>query len=253
MRIIRHKFLILRNDFKGMAKKGILLMTFSLTIILVMFLNILILAPTVISSSSAKLVEFQNAGEQLKAIGIVKGYKEYGLDENRDISEGELLAILSRTLRRNEITVQPNIVTERNWLDRSINDIYAAFMAIKSKATEYYYKFLSVFPNYQPAPGVTKDSWFFNDALYLRIRGYGFPQNFEINRVINERELYSLALDVLSLGENNEGFYTTSSIGADDKLKISLAIHGLLPENLEVNNIVTRGEAFNIMLNIINK
>jgi hypothetical protein len=253
MRIIRHKFLIFSNDFKGMVKKGILLKAFSLTIILVMVLNIPVLTSTIISSSSAKLVEFQDAGEQLKAIGIVKGYKEYGLDESRDITEGELLAILSRTLRRNEITVQPNLVTERNWLDRSINDIYAVFMTIKSKTVEYYYKFLSVFPNYQPALGVTKDSWFFNDALYLRIRGYKFPQNFEINSAINERELYSLVLDVLSLGENNEGFYTTSSISADDKLEISLAIHGLLPENLEVNEIVTRGEAFNIILNVIQK
>jgi hypothetical protein len=224
-----------------------------LIIIFVMLLNVSVFFHPYNSKISSKIVDFQNPGEQLKAMGIVKGYKAYGLEEDKIITEGELLALLSRTLGKSEISLDHKIVSETNWFDRFVNHMYDAYTDIKSKIVEYYYNFLSVFPNYQPLPGVKKDSWFFKDALYLKIRGYKFPDNFSLYKEINERELYSMLLDTLSLGDNNENISVPTSISSDDKLKILLVMHGLLPDNFQTNKSVTRGETFNIILNIVKK
>jgi len=224
-----------------------------LIIIFVMFLNIPVFFYPYSSKTSATIIEFPNAGEQLKAMGIVKGYKAYGLEEDKIITEGELLALLSRTLGKSEISLDHKLVAETNWFDRFVNNIYDAYTDIKLKVVEYYYKFLSIFPNYQPLPGVKKDSWFFKDALYLKIRGYKFPDNFSLYKEINERELYSMLLDTLSLGDNNEDISVPTSISSDDKFKILLAMHGLLPDNFQTNKSVTRGETFNIILNVIER
>jgi hypothetical protein len=224
-----------------------------LIIIFVMLLNVSVFFHPYNSRISAKIIEFKDAGEQLKAMGIVKGYKAYGLEEDKIITEGELLALLSRTLGKSEISSDHKIVSEINWFDRFVNNIYNVFIIIKFKIVEYYYKFLSMFPNYQVLPGVKKDSWFFKDALYLKIRGYKFPDNFSLYKEINERELYSMLLDTLSLGDNNEDISVPTSISSDDKLKILLAMHGLLSDNFQTNKSVTRGETFNIILNVIEK
>jgi len=224
-----------------------------LIIIFVMLLNASVFFHLHNSRISAKIIEFKDAGEQLKAMGIVKGYKAYGLEEDKIITEGELLALLSRTLGKSEISLDHKIVSETNWFDRFVNNMYDAYTDLKSKIVEYYYKFLSIFPNYQPLPGVKKDSWFFKDALYLKIRGYKFPDNFSLYKEINERELYSMLLDTLSLGDNNEDISVPTSISSDDKLKILLVTHGLLPDNFQTNKSATRGETFNIILNVIEK
>jgi hypothetical protein len=224
-----------------------------LIIIFVMLLNVSVFFHPYNSKISAKIIEFQDAGEQLKAMGIVKGYEAYGLAENKIITEEELLALLSRTLGKSEISLDHKLVSETNWFDRFVNNMYDAYTDLKSKVVEYYYKFLSVFPNYQPFPGVKKDSWFFKDALYLKIRGYKFPDNFSLYKEINERELYSMLLDTLSLGDNNEDISIPPSVSNDDKLKIFLAMHGLLPDNFQANKSATRGETFNIILNVIEK
>ena len=224
-----------------------------LIIIFVMLLNVSVFFHPYNSKISAKIIEFQDAGEQLKAMGIVKGYKTYGLEEDKIITEGELLALLSRTLGKSEISLDHKIVSETNWFDRFVNHMYDAYTDIKSKIVEYYYKFLSIFPDYQPLPGVKKDSWFFKDALYLKIRGYKFPDDFSLYKEINERELYSMLLDTLSLGDNNEDISVPTSISSDDKLKILLAMHGLLPDNFQTNKPVKRGEVFNVILNLIER
>jgi len=225
----------------------------SLIIIFVMLLNVSVFFRPDNSRISAKIVEFPNAGEQLKAMGIVKGYKAYGLGEDKIITEEELLALLSRTLGKSEISLDHKLVSETNWFDRFVNNIYDAYTDIKLKVVEYYYKFLSVFPNYQPLPGVKKDSWFFKDALYLKIRGYKFPEDFSLYKEINEREFYSTLLDTLSLGDNNEDISIPPSVSNDDKLKILLVMHGLLPDNFQTNKPVKRGEVFNVILNLIEK
>ena len=239
----------MNRDYR-FSKPRLILKAISLIIIFVMLSN----APFLHSDNSkasAKIIEFQDAGEQLKAMGIVKGYKAYGLAEDKDITEGELLALLSRTLSKSEAVDRRQLVAESNWFDRFVNDAYNAFIALKEKVVEYYYKFLSAFPNYQVLPGIKRDSWFFEDALYLRIRGFKLPEDFSLYKKINEKEFYSMLLEVLSLGEHHESISAVRSISDEEKLEISLAMHGLLPDNLETNETVTRGEVFNIILNVI--
>ena len=224
-----------------------------LIIVFAMLLNVSIFFYPCDSRISAKIIDFQNPGEQLKAMGIVKGYKAYGLEEDKIITEGELLALLSRTLQMQQAPIHKKLVAETNWFDRVVNDAYNIFIIVKFKIVEYYYKFLSMFPNYQVLPGVRKDNWFFKDALYLKIRGCKLPENFSIYQKINEREFYSTLLDTLSLGESNEEISLPSTVSSDDKLRIFLAIHGLLPDNFLTSKPITRGEAFNIILNIVKK
>ena len=239
----------MNRDYR-FSKSRLILKSISLIIIFVMLSNASFLHSDN-SKASAKIIEFQDAGEQLKAMGIVKGYKAYGLAEDKDITEGELLALLSRTLSKSEAVDRRQLVAESNWFDRFVNDAYNAFIALKEKVIEYYYKFLSAFPNYQVLPGIKRDSWFFEDALYLRIRGFKLPEDFSLYKKINEREFYSMLLEVLSLGEHHESMSAVRSISDEEKLEISLAMHGLLPDNLETNETVTRGEVFNIILNVI--
>ena len=224
-----------------------------LIIIFVMLLNASVFFCPYSSKISAKIIEFKDAGEQLKAMGIVKGYKAYGLAENKDITEGELLALLSRILSKGNTIERRQLVAETNSFDRFVNSAYNVFITLKAKIVEYYYKFVSLFPNYQVLPGIKKDSWFFKDALYLRIRGFKFPENFSLYKKINEKEFYSMLLEVLSLGENYESISATSSISDEEKLEISLAMHGLLSDNFKTNEPVKRGDVFNVILNVIEK
>ena len=67
----------MNRDYR-FSKSRLILKSISLIIIFVMLSNASFLHSDN-SKASAKIIEFQDAGEQLKAMGIVKGYKAYGL------------------------------------------------------------------------------------------------------------------------------------------------------------------------------
>jgi len=98
----------------------------------------------------------------------------------------------------------------------------------------------------------------FSDLTKINLDDYGILFIAEdwaekFYKEINERELYSMLLDTLSLGDNNEDISVPTSISSDDKLKILLVMHGLLPDNFQTNELVKRGEVFNVILNIIER
>jgi len=66
----------------------------------VILLLIFVLMVEILSVSA--LPEYENAGEKLKSLGIVKGYEAYGLKEEKPITEGEFLALLARVLKAKE-------------------------------------------------------------------------------------------------------------------------------------------------------
>jgi len=100
--------------------------------------------------------------------------------------------------------------------------------------------------------GITRDSWFFEDALYLKMKGFEFPEEFSQERVITSKEIFEYLINVLTLNSQNfirapEGF------SQEEILKIALLQQGLLDEGFLAKSSMTRGEAFNIILFLYEK
>jgi len=198
------------------------------------------------------LPEYDNAGEKLKSLGIVKGYKAYGLMEEKPITEGEFLALLARVLKAKEKTEIGNVIKPVNAFDEFANSVYKIFIRFKRFVVRNFYNTLALNPKYEPVKGIDQNSWFFEDALYLKMKGFKFPEEFSQERAITSKEIFEYLINTLTLNSQNfvrapEGF------SQEEILKIALLQQGMLDEGFLEKSSVTRGEAFNIILFLYEK
>ena len=196
--------------------------------------------------------KYDNAGEKLKSMGIVKGYKAYGLKEEKPITEGEFLALIARVLKAKEQTEIGDVIKPVNAFDEFANAIYKIFIRFKRFIVRNFYNTLALNPKYEPVKGIDQNSWFFEDALYLKMKGFKFPEEFSQERVITSKEIFEYLINTLNLNSQNfirvpEGF------SQEEILKIALLQHGMLDEGFLEKSSVTRGEAFNIILFLYEK
>jgi len=204
-------------------------------------------------TSVEELTEDPTAGEKLKEMGIVKGYADGELKENKEITEGELLCLISRTIKKINGTSYNKLVKEVNGFDRFVNSVYNWLKVTKENIIKGYYRFLALFPTYEVLPGIRKDNWLFEDALYLKTTGFHFPEDFSPNRKISEYEMYQLLIDGLNLGEKNETIVFDPEISEKDRLKVILITHGIYETSPDELNFAKRNEAFNLILNVVQK
>jgi hypothetical protein len=198
------------------------------------------------------LLEYNNAGEKLKSLGIVKGYKAYGLREEKAITEGEFLALVARVLKAKEKTEISDVIKPVNAFDEFANTIYRIFIRFKRFVVRNYYNTLALNPKYEPVKGIDQNSWFFEDALYLKMKGFEFPEEFSQEKAITSKEMFEYLINALNLNSQNfvkapEGF------SQEEMLKITLLQQGLLDDGFLEKTSVTRGEAFNIILFLYEK
>jgi len=189
----------------------------------------------------------EDAGEKLKELGVVKGYAKYGLQENRPITEAEFLALVARTIRSKETGEIPDILVQKNIFDEFVNSVYKMLARFKGFVIKNYYLTLSLNSKYEPVKGVKRSSWFFEDALYLRMKGFKFPEDFEPDRLIMSEKVFSYLFSALNM--NPENFTRLpENFSKEELLKITLIQQGLLDENFVKKTSLTRGDAFNIIL-----
>lgn len=189
----------------------------------------------------------QKAGEKLKELGIVKGYGTYGLQEKRVITEGEFLALIARVIKAKEIEEIPDAIKQQNTFDEIANSVYKFFEKFRKFFIKYYYLTLSLYPKYEPARGVNRESWFFEDALYLKIKGFKFPDDFSCDSPVTPEKMFEFLLSAMSL---NKADLTRvpENFSQENLLRILLVQQGLFDETYLSKASVTRGEAFNIIL-----
>ena len=211
----------------------------------IVFLLIFVIAFQVFSVSA--ISNFEGAGEKLKSLGIVKGYAKYGLREEKPITEAEFLALIARVLRAKERTEIKDAIKPVNAFDEFANSVYKLAMRFKRFLVRNFYNTFALNPKYEPVKGVKRDSWFFQDALYLGVNGFKFPENFLQDRIITPQEMLEFLLsaaeiDFPKLTKAPENF------SQEELLKIALLQQGLMDDNFLKKPAVTRGEAFNLIL-----
>lgn len=214
-------------------------------ILLVVFLLIFTMAFQIFSVFAVPNSE--NAGEKLKNLGIVKGYEKYGLREEKPITEGEYLALVARVLRAKERVEIEDLIKVNNPFDEFANAVYKFSVRFKKFFIRNFYNTLALNPKYEPVKGVKRDSWFFQDALYLKINGFKFPEDFSHDKIISPQKMLEFLISALrinsyELTKKPEGF------SEEELLKITLIQQGLFDEGFIKKPSVTRGEAFNLIL-----
>lgn len=214
-------------------------------VLLVVFLLIFITTFQIISVFA--IPNSENAGEKLKNLGIVKGYEKYGLREEKKITEGEYLALIARVLKAKEKAEIEDLIKVNNPFDEFANTVYRFAVRFKRFFIKNFYNTLALNPKYEPVKGVKRDSWFFQDALYLKINGFKFPEDFSQDRIIAPQKMLeflisALKIDSFKLTKKPEDF------SEEELLKITLVQQGLFDEDFIKKTSATRGEAFNLIL-----
>jgi hypothetical protein len=194
-----------------------------------------------------------NAGVTLKSMGILKGYTDGTLKEDKFITQGEYLALLSRIVRKVGTSQISNLVSPKNKLDIFINNAYRKYVLVKNKIIDIYYSVLQVLPGYEVIPGVSKESWFFKDALYLKRIGFQFKEGFDLNQKANEADIYGWFLEALGGGDNSSSIQEGDSLTETQRMQILMVEHGLPYNDFSPNKFMKRAEVFDLVLNVLNK
>lgn len=195
----------------------------------------------------------EDAGAELKSMGLLKGFADGTLKEDKLITQGEYLALLSRVSKKLSSTDQRNLVTPTNRFDRFVNNAYRKYVIIKTKLVNGYYQMLSYLPNYEVIPGIKKDHWFFKDAIYLKRIGFEFPEDFSPDKRASKDQIYQWLFSVLGYGGVDIAVQGSDLINSVQKMEILLVEHELLFEEFSPNASIKRAEVFDIVLDVLKK
>ncbi|MGB9694694.1 MAG: hypothetical protein ACPLZB_01730 [Caldisericaceae bacterium] len=218
---------------------------------LIVFLIISIFA-TIIPTHRA-IASGQDSGLQLKNMGLLKGYADGSLKEDKLITNGEYLVLIARLARKVRTSEVNDLVTPKNGFDKFVNSVYRKYSSLKERIIDGYYNFLALLPNYEAIPGVGKSQWFFKSALYLKKIGFNFASDFDINAKATQIDMYNWLFEALGYGDASSAVQASGSINDLEKLQIVMVEHGLSYENFHPADHIKRGEVFNIILNILQK
>ena len=191
-----------------------------------------------------------DAGAYLKSLGIVYGYKNGALYENKYITQAEYLSLLARLLRKTKKVHRENLVKQVNYFDYLINKAYHAYLILYNKILTVYYEKFSKFVlilRHKYTEG-SSNAWYFSDLMYLKRNGFNVPQNFRPDAVISTGSAIKWLLGVFGLGESKEFIVKDGGITSDDVVQILSVEHNF--NFMTVSDLakpVKRGEAFSLI------
>ncbi len=191
-----------------------------------------------------------DAGAYLKSLGIVYGYKNGALYENKYITQAEYVSLLARLLRKTKKVHRGNLVKQVNYFDYLINKAYHAYLILYNKILTVYYEKFSKFVlilRHKYTSG-SSSAWYFSDLMYLKRNGFNVPQNFHPDAVISTGNAIKWLLGAFGLGESKEFIVKDSGITSDDVVQILSVEHNF--NFMTVSDLakpVKRGEAFNLI------
>ncbi len=191
-----------------------------------------------------------DAGAYLKSLGIVYGYSNGALYENKYITQAEYISLLARLLRKTKRVHRGNLVKQVNYFDYLINKAYHAYLILYNKILTVYYEKFSKFVLIlrHRYTNSSSNAWYFSDLMYLKRNGFDVPQNFHPDAVISTGNAIKWLLDVFGLGENKEFVVKDSGITSDDVVQILSVEHNF--DFMTVSDLakpVKRGEAFELV------
>jgi hypothetical protein len=206
------------------------------------------------ASTAANGNEVSDYGAYLKSVGVVQGYPDGSLKENKYITQAEYLVLLAKMLKKTKVVKRGNLVKQVNFFDRLVNKAYHAYLILKNKFADFYYnKIIYYIPYYRRKLKADKYGWFVPYAIYLKRNGFSIPQDFKPDSVISAENAVRWLLSVLSLDENAEKI--VSAPGIDDSYIIyALSCeHGIPIGNTPLAKPVKRGEAFKFVYSVLAK
>lgn len=209
--------------------------------------TLILLLVLVACSPAIAVPSKEGAGEKLKQMGIVKGYEKYGLREEKPITEAEFLALVARLMRATENYEVEDYIVVKNPFDEAVNTAYKLLVRFKRFAVRNFYRTLSLYPRYEPAKGITRKSWFFEDAIYLRMKGFVFPEDFDPYRTLEPERLFEYLFSIARIGRD-EYIRAPETLSRQELLKLILIEQGLLEESFLGQVSVKRKEAFSLIL-----
>jgi hypothetical protein len=186
-------------------------------------------------------------------MGLLKGFADGTLREEKLITNGECLTLIARLVNKVETSDVSDLVTPKNKFDDFINSIHRSYVSLKNKTIDGYYNLLALLPNYEAIPGVTKSHWFYKNALYLKKIGFKFSDNFDINAKATEADVYSWLFEALGYGDSTSAVQGGDSLTEAQKLQILMIEHGLPYEDFSPQSYVKRARVFDLALDILNK
>lgn len=212
--------------------------------ILVCFLSL------VIFLNFAKPVSFgETPGETLKKMGLVIGFLDGSLHENRVMKQGELIALISRYIIKNYIKTTYTAIEEKNSVDafvnKAFNFIINAYYSVKKFLIKSYY----VIFNKEIYPGVSKNHYLFNYLVILKTYGYSIKGNFDINSPLTANDFFKILFDMLDFGESE---FEENALDYAKKMELIDLLHGKKNSPLFKNKgFLKRGEVFEEFLRLL--
>ena len=226
-----------------------------IVLLLIISFVIVFFSPYPLSARAmAVSARYKEAGKKLEQLGIVKGYKDGLLHEENYLSQGQALVLLSRTLQVIQKNKRPNLIKISNKFDLFINKVYHAYLIAKNKTLDAYYGLLSLFPRYEVINGVKRGNWMFKDLLYLKRNGFQFPANLNLKARISMQQMLDWEMQILNIGDNNEKIIGKEILTNGEIYSLLSTEHKLLPDsNFPLKNVLYRGDAFLLILNVVEK
>ncbi len=193
-------------------------------------------------------------GAYLRSLGIVEGYPDGSLREDKYITQAEYVVLLAKMLKKIKVVKRGNLVKQVNIFDRFINKAYHAYLILKNKLMDFYYnKVIYYIPYYRRKLKADKYSWFVPYALYLKRNGFSLPQDFKPDSVLSMENAVQWLLGALSLDGTYERIVFDQGISNTDLVYVLSCEHGLPVGNTVLAKPVKRGEAFKLVYSIFKK
>ncbi len=225
--------------------------------VLIILLLCFAFAFSAFSGSSGVRAESQTVtdyGAYLKSIGIVQGFPDGSLRENKYITQAEYIALLANMLKKEKVVRRANLVKPLNFFDKLVNKAYHAYLILKDKLLDFYYaKVIYYIPYYRQKYGADKNKWFFPYAMYLKRNGFNIPEEFRPNGVLNTENAVKWLLDALSLDAKNELVVSGKDITQANLVHVLSYEHGIPVGVPDLPKPIKRGEAFKLVYSVIAK
>lgn len=219
-----------------------------------LFLFILIISfVTSVIPTSLTLSASDASGEKLKGMGLLKGFADGTLREEKLITNGECLTLIARLVNKMKTFDISDLVAPKNKFDNFINNIHRGYVSLKNKIIDSYYNLLALLPNYEVIPGVNKSHWFYKSSLYLKRIGFKFSDNLDVYAKATEADVYSWLFEALGYGDSTSAVQGADSLTESQKLQILMVEHGLPYEDFSPRSYVKRARVFDLALDVLNK
>jgi len=204
----------------------------------------------VVLFTSANLVFGETAGETLKGMGLVVGFKDGNLHEEAYMKQGEVVALVGRYIMLNFIPKTYTAVLENNSFDRFVNKAFNFIIKSYYNTKIFFIKLYYTISNKEIYPGVSKSNYLFPQLVMLKAYGFVLPDGIVIDAKVTQEDFYNIVYGMLGFGDGE--FKKDSNIPYGEKLRIINSIHGKGKSLISgKNGYLKRSEVFEEFLRLV--